>query len=337
MNVLLTSVGRRSYLVEYFKKAVGEGGRVVVCNSAVSQAWAVADKAVVSPVIHDPSYIPFLLNLCREEQIGLLVSLFDIDLPVLAAHREEFENMGVAAAVSSPETVEICNDKWKTFCFLKDHGFNVPRTYLTVEDALADLRFGAVQWPVIVKPRWGMGSLAVYQADDERELEVFYEKTRKNIEETYLIYEARQAPQSCVLIQEKLLGQEYGMDVMNGLDGRYQNVVQRRKEAMRSGETDSATTVEIPEMREIGEKISGLLKHRGNLDMDLFEQDGRFYVLELNARFGGGYPFSHLAGVDLPKALVDWSQGLQADPELLKAKVGVRGYKDISLIRLDQR
>lgn len=336
MNVLLTSVGRRSYLVEYFKQAVGENGNVVVANSAVSQAWAAADKAFVSPVIYDKNYIPFLLNLCREEKIGILVSLFDIDLPVLAAHRKEFEEIGTFVVVSEPEVVEICNDKWKTYTFLQENGFLVPRTFLDPDEAVKALKTGEMGWPVMIKPRWGMGSLALYRADNFRELEVFYEKTRKNIGETYLKYEAVQAPESCVLIQECLMGQEYGMDVINDLDGHYQNAVQKRKDAMRSGETDSAETVEIPALRAIGERISGLLKHRGNLDMDLFEKDGEFYILELNARFGGGYPFSHMAGVNLPQAIINWRRGMTAGRDLLEAKTGIKGYKDIRLVCLNQ-
>ncbi|MBT9778365.1 ATP-grasp domain-containing protein [Clostridium sp. MCC353] len=336
MNVLLTSVGRRSYLVEYFKQAVGEEGTVVVTNSAVSQAWTAADKAFVSPVIYDEGYIPFLLNLCREEEIGVLVSLFDIDLPVLAAHRKEFEEIGTFVVVSEPEVIEICNDKWKTYTFLLENGFLAPRTYLRPDEAVKALEAGEISFPVMVKPRWGMGSLALYRADNRKELEIFYEKTRKNIGESYLKYEAVQAPESCVLIQECLAGQEYGMDVINDLDGNYRNAVQKRKDAMRSGETDSAETVEIPALRQIGERISVLLKHRGNLDMDLFEKDGEFYILELNARFGGGYPFSHMAGVNLPQAIINWSRGMTAGPELLTAQTGIKGYKDIRMVCLNQ-
>ena len=184
MNVLLTSVGRRSYLVEYLKKAVGEDGTVVVTNSAVSQAWAAADKAFVSPVIYEEGYIPFLLDLCRKEEIGVLVSLFDIDLPVLAAHRKEFEEIGTVVVVSDPEVIEICNDKWKTYEFLLKNGFSAPRTYLGLDEAKQGILSGEISWPVMVKPRWGMGSLALYRADNLKELEVFYEKTRKNIGET---------------------------------------------------------------------------------------------------------------------------------------------------------
>ena len=117
-NILLTSAGRRSYLVRYFKEAVGKDGLVHAANSEESPALFVADRSVLTPLIYDKEYIPFLLNYCRENQISLLISLFDIDLPILAAHRKAFSDIGVLLAISEEETVRICNDKWETYQFL---------------------------------------------------------------------------------------------------------------------------------------------------------------------------------------------------------------------------
>ena len=75
-----------------------------------------------------------------------------------------------------------------------------------------------------------------------------------------------------------------------------------------------------------------MLCHRGNLDVDVQEEDGTYYVLEMNARFGGGYPFSHAAGADLPLALVLWAMGREPREEVLSARPGVRAQKDIRLL-----
>jgi len=54
----------------------------------------------------------------------------------------------------------------------------------------------------------------------------------------------------------------------------------------------------------------------------------------LNARFGGGYPFSHIAGVNLPKTIINW---LSNKPEeYLSAKIGVLAQKDISMLDISE-
>lgn len=336
MNVLLTSAGRRSYLAEYFKEALamaGRGGLVHAANSQPGPAFPAADRQAVTPLIYEEAYLPFLLDYCRREDIGMVVPLFDIDVPVLAASRQAFEAAGTTVVTAGPEEAALCNDKWKTFLRLKEEGIGVPASWLSEEDALEAVRTGQAAFPLMVKPRWGMGSLSVYRAEDEAELGVFVRKIRREIRESYLKYEAAGHMDRCVLIQETLRGQEYGLDIVNDLQGRFRAVSVKRKLAMRSGETDAAETARHSGLEQLGERLGRLLGHRGNLDADVFETDQGLFVLELNARFGGGYPFSHAAGMHLPYALVKWAMGEEPEPEYLTARPGVRAYKDIRICR----
>ncbi|MBS6939664.1 MAG: ATP-grasp domain-containing protein [Lachnospiraceae bacterium] len=335
MNILLTSVGRRGYLVQYFKKALNGNGKVYVSNSdASSPAFKYADEHVVSPLIYDDNYIDFLLEYCKEHEIKLLVSLFDIDLYVLASNKDKFEKIGVTAVVSDKSFIEICNDKWLTYNYLKEHNISVPRTFLSVEETKEALNNQDVSFPLIVKPRWGMGSLEIFTADDQEELEIFYNKIKRNIEKSYLKYEARQDINHCVIIQQKIIGEEYGVDIINDLNGNYRNTIIRKKIGMRAGETDAAEIVENNIIYEMTSKLAVLSKHIGNLDIDILNDGEKYYILEMNARFGGGYPFSHLAGVNLPLALINWTLGKENSEDLLSAEVGVVGRKDIQIIRL---
>lgn len=179
-----------------------------------------------------------------------------------------------------------------------------------------------------------MGSLSVMQADNETELKVFYEKIYREIQNSYLKYESQESLENCILIQEKLKGQEYGLDIINNLEGEYQNTIIKRKNAMRSGETDCAETVYFEEAEVLGKTLSEKMKHVSNLDVDVFKVENELYVLEMNARFGGGYPFSHLAGVNLPAALIDWLQGQETDKNNLIYEVGILGQKDIQIVKL---
>lgn len=191
MNILLTSAGRRGYLVEYFKEALQGTGEVHVGNSTpLSPVFYYGDKSVVTPLIYDEDYIPFLKRYCKENQITAIISLFDVDLYMLAQHREEFAKEGVTVIVSSPEVISVCNDKWETFQFCKREGLHTPKTYCRLEEVEAAIGAGELSYPVMIKPRWGMGSIAVYQAENEEELEVLAKKVKREIFASYLKYES---------------------------------------------------------------------------------------------------------------------------------------------------
>lgn len=336
-NILLTSAGRRSYLVDWFKEALGDTGEVHASNSLPqSPALLAADKAVVTPLIYSDDYIPFLLDYCRNNGIGALVPLFDVDVPVLAAHRGKFLDAGCFPVVCSPETAAVCNDKLATARFLEGLGLPVPSTYASADACRAALSAGEIAWPVVVKPRWGMGSIGVSMAHDELELRALASMVAREASETYLRYESAADPGASVLFQGRLAGQEWGMDVMCDLSGNLRGVSARRKVTMRAGETDCAEVVGTPpELEELARKLARATRHPGNMDVDVFMTDDGPIVLEMNARFGGGYPFSHAAGVDLPRALVAWLRGDASFEEGLS--VGLPGVyqKDMRIVRLD--
>ena len=363
MNILLTSAGRRTYLCDYFKQALKrlpEGGLVFASNSGLSPALLHADRSVISPLIYSEEYIPFLLELCRNERIGLLVPLFDIDLPVLAAHREEFLQIGTVPAVSEPEVIAACNDKVRMEQCLRELGIDTPRLYNDAgaagdfqkedaagearnmapaiagkEDVSFDRERGAKTF--IVKPRFGMGSISVLRAEGEEELRGAVSMCRRAVRESYLRYESAWCPGQEVLVSECIEGQEYGLDVINDFECRTAAVIVRKKLGMRAGETDEAVILgendpEYAALHMLGLRLSKGLCHRGCLDADvMMDRDGTPYVIDLNARFGGGYPFSHAAGADLPRAYAAWAGGEAAPAECFQVRPGTHAYKDIAM------
>ena len=336
MNVLLTSVGRRAYMVKYFKEVVGDNGEVHVCNSDdKTVAFYYADKAVISPIIYDEEYIPFLLNYCNENKIDILISLFDIDLLVLARNKKKFEEIGTSVIVSNEKVISICNDKWKTYQFLKENGFNVPKTYLTLEDTINAIDRGELKYPVIVKPRFGCGSIAMSIAEDEMALLYYFRRNTRTINKSYLKYESADVEDK-IIYQEYLDGQEYGADIINDLDGNHKSVIVKKKIAMRAGETDIAQIVDVPEISKELTRLGNLTGHIANMDVDVFLVDGKTFVLEMNARFGGGYPFSHMGGCNLPMAIVSWQNNKDVSEEKLMAKIGAIGYKELFITKVGE-
>lgn len=330
MNILLTSAGRRTYMVEYFKQALCGKGKVYASNSVLTYTLEQADEYVLTPNIYDEGYVTFLLKYCSKRHIDAIIPLFDIDLPVLAMNKALFDAIGVKVVVSDYEVTQICNDKWKTYEFLKSIGINQTPSYISLPEAKTAIRNMQLSYPLFVKPRWGMGSIGIYKVENEDELDVLYKKLHRDIFSSYLRYESSCDADSCIIIQQAIHGQEYGIEVLNDFNKEYVATFAKKKIAMRSGETDIAETVDPAMFEQIGKTISEHLGHIANLDVDCFVTDtGDVYVLEMNCRFGGQYPFTHNAGVDVPSQIVKWLDGEDTDMSVLTQKIGVKSCKEL--------
>ena len=322
MNILFTCAGRRTYLLKYFKENLAEGDKVVATDMQLSApALQVADVKLQVPAVYDPEYVNITLNICKEQKIDALLSLNDLELPILAENKSRFEELGVKVIVSDPEVIDIAFDKYKTAQWIESLGLAAPKTYVRLEDAKKALVAGEIEFPLFMKPRWGSGSIGLESIADMEELDIYHNLLMKKIKKSILA--TASVGDEYIMIQEKLIGSEFGLDIMNDLNGKHVAVSVKQKLAMRAGETDKAVTVDLPEVREMGRKIGEALGHIGNLDVDIMQRaDGAYCVLELNPRFGGGFPFSYEAGVNMPKAIIHWIKGETVNPSMLQPEYG---------------
>jgi carbamoyl-phosphate synthase large subunit len=314
MNILLTSVGRRNYLVRYFKQALRPHGRVVVADmQPTAPAFVDADEAHVVPGVYAQDYVESILELCRKSQITAIISLNDLELPILAEVRSQFEACGIKLILSSEQVIDLCFDKYATSQYLQSLGMRSPATFSSWEDFLVAFEAKHIAFPVVVKPRWGTASVCLDFAQDMEELRLCYALAGRRLRNTMLARVSARDYSRANLIQQRILGREYGVDIINDLDGNFVTCVVKEKLAMRAGETDKAKVVSSPEIEAIAQRIGQNLRHVGNLDCDILVDDQGPAVLELNPRFGGGFPFSYMAGADLPLAIVRWLEKKPAD------------------------
>lgn len=334
MNILFTCAGRRTYLLKYFKENLSESDKVVATDMQLSApALQVADVKIQVPAVYDPEYIPITLQICKEQKIDALFSLNDLELPILAENKAKFEAMGVKVVVSDPQVIDIAFDKYKTAQWVESLGLTSPKTYVRLEDVKNALAAGIISFPLFMKPRWGSGSIGLESISDMEELDIYYYLLMKKVKKTILA--TASIGDEYIMIQEKLTGNEFGLDIMNDLNGKNVGVSVKQKLAMRAGETDKAMTVDIPDVREIGRIIGENLGHIGNLDVDIMQRaDGAYCVLELNPRFGGGFPFSYEAGVNFPKALIHWLKKEDVDLSILLPEYGRTFAKNDYLVEI---
>lgn len=334
MNIFFTCAGRRTYLLNYFKENLSAGDKIVAGDmQATAPALTAADIKVKLPSVYDDNYIDTLIEICKKHNIRLLISLNDLELPILAAHKDRFASIGTIVVVSDSQVIDACFDKWKTTEFAKSIDIDTPKTFISVNDAASAFESGFLNLPIIIKPRWGSGSIGIEIIYDAADLLPTYRLLEKKVKRSIL--GKASSEDSPIVIQEFIPGTEYGIDIINDFNGHLASISIKQKLAMRAGETDKAVTVHNDEIYSICANISHNLKHIGNLDCDIIEHNGRYYLIDLNPRFGGGFPFSYVAGVNLPKAFISWANGNSVTPDTLTAQIGICSAKCDTLVHVD--
>ncbi len=281
-NILLLSVGTRNKIVQYFKKVFSGIGNVVVTDmTELAPAIYDADKFYKVPRITDSGYMDIIFDICKKEEISAVLSLIDPELSLLAENEEKFKALGVTVIGSPYELCEMALDKMQMYNFLKAKGYNCAKSYADKDEFYADLEKGEIDFPVFVKPVRGSASIAINKVTDKETLEQLW------------------AHNDNLMIQEFLKGQEIGADCYIDLISKETvSVFTKKKLLMRAGETDKAASFKDQKLFDLIEtfiKDSGWL---GQIDIDIFDVDGKYYISEVNPRFGGGYPHAFECGVD---------------------------------------
>lgn len=314
-NILITNIGRRGYLVDFLKNTPQFKGKIFVsdCDKTASGLYGNNDGYFLLPRVtnNEEEYVRMLLEVCKEQQVGLVIPIIDPEIYVLSEYRDMFLENGIRVVVSTKDVLDICYNKLQMNIFLKENGFCYPKTYDNIKDFEQDYAQNDISFPVILKPIYGSGSAETYKVETLEKLQTCFHEG--------------------LVIQEFLDGTEYGVDVFNTYEQLPVRCVIKKKIAMRSGETDKALTVENDQIFNIAIRLAKCLGHIGNLDFDLLEVDGKIYIIDMNPRFGGGYPATHMAGVNLLELLVRLTNGENVEPEFHNYAVHLLVMKEVSL------
>lgn len=293
MHILFCSVGRRCELLKDFRETLGRDVKIVVTdNSEVAPAMAFADRAYQVPLISDPGYIPMILEICKKEEIHAVTTLIDPEIALLAEHREEFEALGVLVLAPYRETAKLCFNKYEMYQFLTKHGINTIKTYGTYEEFLSACEKGEIRLPVFVKPRTGSGSVGA-----------------RRIETLELLKQVTGADES-LIIQELMTGKDLDADVyVDTVSHKPVAIFSKRKLSTTIGGANKTISFKDEGLFAFVKEVLATMEFNGPLDMDFFYQDGKYYLSEINPRFGGAYLHAYGAGVDFIKLIAENVKG----------------------------
>lgn len=330
MNILLTSVGRRSYLVDYFKNALAGTGKVICTNMYEHAAGMYsADVAIVTPPSCDPDYIQEIVRICSEYEIGLVCSLHDLDVFILSQNADKLRQAGAFPVLPSADWGRIALDKFECTSLLHENGFAVPWTTVDYEEALEAISSGELVFPVVVKARMGFGSQGLCVCHDMNQFIAAYAQARKEIDTCSTSHYATYPKENSVLIQQAISGKEFCIDIVNDFSGNFSCSCMLQVHSMRAGETDMITTVDPEIAGDLPRRFSQFTRHVGIWGVDCLDDHGTLRIIDVNPRFTGDYPFHQINGANIPAALLSWANGQDVDPSWLKARAGVRAYKDL--------
>jgi carbamoyl-phosphate synthase large subunit len=293
VTVLVSSAGRRVELLRGFRRALGSlglDGRVIATDATwYSSAFHEADEGIVVPRLDDPAFVPTLLEVCEKHGVDLLVPTIDTEMAAWVGSRDQFAAIGTTISLSGGGVVDIAADKQLTHEWLVANGF--PTVDQTTPDAvLADP--GAWTFPLLAKPRFGSAGIGVGVVRDAEDLAAA----------------VRRLELGEMVVQTLAGGREHTIDVLADRDGRCVCAVPRRRIEVRAGEVSKGVTVRSPRLQDLAARICAALPGAfGTITIQVFV-DGEpddpaadLAVIEINARYGGGFPLALEAGADFPR------------------------------------
>jgi carbamoyl-phosphate synthase large subunit len=285
MNILFCSVGRRCELLKDFRNTLGDKVKIVVTdNSPYAPALAFSDKSYQVPLITDPGYIPMILKICKEEEIDAITTLIDPEISILAEHRDEFEKIGVEVLAPYTDTARLCFDKYEMYKFLTEKGVNTVRTFGDLEEFKAAYDKKEIDFPVFAKPRTGSGSVGARRVES---MEILTELMTRD---------------PSLIVQELMTGKDMDADIyVDTVSHEVVAVFSKKKISTTIGGANKTISFKDPALFDFVKDAMKVFNFNGPLDMDLFYQDGKYYLSEINPRFGGAYLHAYGAGVDFIK------------------------------------
>ena len=285
-NIIITSAGQRVALVRDFKETLVRfyaEAKVFTTdmNPELAPAAYVSDGCFEVLRVTDENYISQLLDICKKNEIGMIVPTIDTELLVLAENKKLFNDNDIIVCVSDLDFIKVCRDKRNTGDFLEKHNIRVPKAVDKYNPT----------FPLFAKPYDGSLSTNLHYIKNAEEL------TQDILDDPKLLF---------MEYIDKETYKEYTIDMYYGTDNCVKCIVPRERIKIRAGEINKGLTVKCPLMDYIKERLDKIEGCIGCICIQVFFNPLTEDVvgIEINPRFGGGYPQSYAAGGNYPEMLI---------------------------------
>jgi Carbamoylphosphate synthase large subunit (split gene in MJ) len=287
MNILITSAGKRVSLVQFFQKElkkINNAGKVFTTelNPSMSPAASISDQSFAVPKVNSKNYPFILLEICINNNIRVVIPTIDTELEVLAKNKELFKTHGVDLIVSDYNFIKLCRDKRKTNLFFQEKNISIPHPINKL----------APSFPLFVKPYDGSLSKDIHFIRNADELTADILNNPKLMFMEYI---------------DKSIYKEFTVDMYYGRDNNVKSIVPRERIEIRAGEINKGFTRKNYLVQFLYEKLKYIQGVVGCICIQLFYNETSMEVIgiEINPRFGGGYPLSFHAKANYPLNIIN--------------------------------
>ena len=285
-NILITSASKRVVLTRYFKDTLNRfftEAKVFITemNPEMAPVSYVCDGSFKVPRVTAPEYPAELLRICEENNVGMVIATIDTELLVLADLKGEFKRKGIHVMVSDKAFITMCRDKRNTGDFFEMHGVRVPKEVDKYNPT----------FPLFAKPYDGSLSTNLHYIKCKEEL------THEILEDPKLLF---------MEYIDKKVYNEYTVDMYFGKDNRVKCIVPRERIEIRAGEINKGRTAKNEILTFLKDKLGYIEGCVGCICVQLFfhPETKDMVGIEINPRFGGGYPLTYMCGGNFPELLI---------------------------------
>lgn len=286
-NILITSAGKRVSLVKFFQKELKKyhkDSKVYTTekNPMMSPAAHISDGCFKVSRVTSNGYISELLNICLKNSIKIVIPTIDTELIVLAKNKDLFKSYGISILVSDIDFIETCRDKRNTYQLFDQLRINYPKLINKISPT----------FPMFAKPYDGSLSSNLHIINSPEDL------TSKIKSDEKLIY---------MELVDKAKYKEYTVDMYYGMDNKVKSIVPRERIEIRAGEINKGISRKNFIVDYLKNRMGYLHGVIGCICIQLFvnEETEDILAIEINPRFGGGYPLSHHSGANYVKFIID--------------------------------
>lgn len=287
-RILLLGGARRVSIAEQLIRSgqrLGHEVKIISYELMAEVPIAIIGEVIVGLKWSDPEVVSDICHICREKGIGMILPFVDGAIEVAAKCRLQLPDVFVP--VVEPGLAEVMFDKVEAAKVFKEAGLSIPMTYTAVN----------AEMPAIAKPRHGSAS---------RGIKVF------NTIEALMHLENLQD----YLVQEYIVhNREFTVDCYVSQTGEILVTVPRLRIEIMGGEVTRTQTLRSEKLIEMSRKVLGKFPFKGPVTLQFLEDTdtGRFMLMEINPRLGGGVICSIFAGAPITDYLLREALGLHTE------------------------